>query len=270
MSGAENKAVFRFWHQSATELDALGGYKAFISTHGAKVLEGRASIELHGVRSGSYFGRAVTPALRSAFAFHRILDQIIDRAIEAERQGFDAFIIASFSEPFLREIRSVVRIPVISMLESALLVGCSLGRKVVPIANGSEIAAVVRDAVDMHGLDKRVMPAVSLSPAWHEPALAASLSNPSPVIDAFKKAAQEAISQGAEVIVPAEGVMATVLSSQGITQIDDAPVLDVFAIAWLYALMLVSLRRTIGTQTSNVGYYAQGDRGLLNLLIEQG
>ena len=55
---------------------------------------------------------------------------MIENAIKAEREGYDAFVLGSFSEPFLREIRSAVDIPVASVVESSVLVGCSLGHYV--------------------------------------------------------------------------------------------------------------------------------------------
>jgi allantoin racemase len=259
----------RYWHQSMTELEGLENYRAFLARHASKVLDSSVSVDLHGLKPGSYHGRAVTPALRNAFVYHRILDQILDYAIEAERSGFDAFVIGSFSEPFLREIRSVVRIPVVSILESTLLVSCSLGKSVAPIANGPEIAAVVDSAVESHGMGKRVLPAVSLYPAWHEPELAQAFGDPGRVIEAFTASARACIAAGAEVIVPAEGVLATVLSDNGVTAIDGAPVMDVFATTWHYGRMLIDLQRTFGLQVSDVGTYARGDLGLIEALTNR-
>src|SRR3546814_8561904 len=59
-----------------------------------------------------------TSALGNAFVYHRAVDQIIDYAIHAERDGFDAFVVGSFSEPMLRVMRSAVDIPVIGILRS--------------------------------------------------------------------------------------------------------------------------------------------------------
>jgi allantoin racemase len=37
--------------------------------------------------------------LGNVYAYHRILGGMVENTIEAERQGFDAFVIGSFSEP---------------------------------------------------------------------------------------------------------------------------------------------------------------------------
>ena len=260
----------RFWHQSMTELDVLGAYRRALTSQAAEILGSDAAIEVHGMRSGTYHGRTPTAALENAFVYHRALDQIIDNAIRAEREGYDAFIIGSFSEPYLREIRSAVRIPVASILESTMLVACSLGKKIIPIANAPQIAFMVQSAVEKHGLQQRVMRAAALEPAWHEPELAAAFDNPQPVLDAFTRTARHYLAQGAEVIVPAEGVMASLLSANQIRQIDGAPVLDVFALTWRYAVMLARLRDQTGMQVSDVGHYARGEPALIELMVRKG
>src|SRR3546814_18733642 len=97
-----------------------------------------------------------TSALGNVFVYHRAVDQIIDYAIHAERDGFDAFVVGSFSEPMLREMRSAVDIPVIGILESSMLVSCSLGQSIAPIANEPEISSIVQTSVQKHGLASRV------------------------------------------------------------------------------------------------------------------
>lgn len=259
--------ALRFWHQSMTELDVLGAYRDALIRQAAVILGSDAAIEVSGVRSGTYHGRTPTAAMENAFVYHRALDQIIDNAIRAEKEGYDAFIIGSFSEPYLREIRSAVRIPVASLLESSMLVACSLGKKIVPLSNAPQIAFLVQNAVEKHGLQQRIMPAVALEPAWHEPELAAAFTQPQPLLDAFAATARARLAQGADVIVPAEGVMASVLSANQIRDIDGAPVLDVFALTWRYAVMLARLREQAGMQVSDVGHYARGEQALIDLMV---
>lgn len=176
--------------------------------------------------------------------------------------------VGSFSEPLLREIRSAVSIPVTGILESSMLVSCSLGRRTAPIANAPEIAFIVQSAVEKHGLESRVLPCVALDPPMHEAELmAAAASDPQAVLQAFSKAAQHAIThQGADVIVPAEAVLATLVVANKLKTINGAPVVDVLAIAWRYALMMVRLRSDCGVEVSRVGAYARSDPALIALV----
>ena len=268
MTTTASKAPLRFWSQSMTELDGLGPYRDFLVSHAHTVLGDEATLQVEGIRSGSYHGRTPTAALENAFVYHRVCDQIIDNAIRAQRDGFDAFVIGSFSEPFLTEIRSAVDIPVVSVLESSLLVACSLGRKVAPIANAPAITRMVQSAIETHGLTQRMLPAVSLDPPMHEPEMARAFAQPETLLKAFNLAAQRAISQGADVIIPAEGVLSTVITANHLKSIGGAPVIDVFAVTWRYAVMMVRLQRDCQIQVSRVGAYAQPDPALVDLLAK--
>lgn len=152
-------APLKFWHQSMTELAGQGAYSRYLSSHARKILGDEVQVDVRGLRDGSYHGhgpprRWKTPSSTT----DRVCDQIIDNALQAEREGYAAFVIGSFSEPYLREIRSAVNITVASVLESSMLVACSLGKKTVAIANAPQIAFMVQAAIEKHGLSSRVLP----------------------------------------------------------------------------------------------------------------
>ena len=253
----------KFWHQSMTELAGQGAYSRYLSSHAIKILGDEAEVHVRGLKAGSYHGHAPTEALENAFVYHRVLDQVIDNAIQAEHEGYDAFVIGSFSEPYLREIRSAVNMSVVSVLESSMLVACSLGKKIVAIANAPQIAFMVQSAVENHGLASRVLPVLSVEPPLTEPEMALAFENPAPVIQAFVRAAENAVRGGADLVVPAESILATLMTGCGITNIHGAPVMDVIAVAWRYAVMLVRLREGSGLEVSRVGHYARANPELM-------
>ncbi|MBO9356952.1 hypothetical protein GG851_23430 [Bordetella petrii] len=265
---ASQRKPLRLWHQSMTELDGLGSYRDFLNKHAGQVLHGEATVHVHGLRAGTYHGRTPTSALGNAFVYHRAVDQIIDYAIQAERDGFDAFVVGSFSEPMLREMRSAVDIPVIGILESSMLVSCSLGQSIAPIANAPEISAIVQSTVKKHGLTSRVLPCAPMDPPMHEAELLeAAAQDPQLVLQAFTNAASQAVARhGADVIVPAESVLASLLIQHKLTQVCGASVVDVLAIAWRSAIMMVRLRTDCNVQISRAGAYARQDPELVALM----
>jgi allantoin racemase len=255
--------AIRMWHQSVNELDQLEVYQRTLEAHAGEVLGAEAEVDVRGLRSGSYGGLSATSALSNAYAYHRILDQVLDNAVEAERAGYSAFVVGSFSEPLLREIRSAVDIPVASLTESALLVGCSLGKLLAPISNAQAVQWMVRNAVEKHGLGARVLEVQAIEPALDEPALALAYNNPEPVIEAFTRAAKWAIAKGADVIIPAEGVLAELLYAHGVRMIGRAAVMDVFGTTWAYALMLVRLWSRTGLRVGRSWHYRRDDPDLV-------
>jgi Asp/Glu/hydantoin racemase len=256
----------RIWHQSTTEIDTIGVYKTSLIERARLVLGDEAEIDVHGLPSGAYHGRSPSAGLGNAWLHHRILEPILDNVIAAEQGGYSAFVMGSFSDPFIRELRSAVDIPVISLTESALLTGCSLGKHLVPISNTPTVAWMTKTSVDAYGLQARVLDVTSIDPPMEEPALAAGYAGPAPVIAAFTRAAERAVAAGADVIIPAEGVLAQLLVINGVTSIAGAPVLDVFAVAWSHALMLARLWERTGLRVGRAWQYRRDDPELIRLI----
>jgi Asp/Glu/hydantoin racemase len=247
----------RIWHQSVNELSRIAAYKQGIEAHARAFLGTEAQVEVHGLPEGTYGALSPSDALGNAYTYHRLLSPLVDMAVEAERQGYDAFVMGSFSEPYLREMRTAVDIPVASLTEAALLTGCSLGSQIGLISNAPNVAYMTRLSVAKHHLEARVLSVTSLSPGMDEYELIAAREDPSALIAAFTNTARDLIAKGADVIVPAEGVMAEIFAHKGLKQIDKAVVIDVFAAAWSHALNLVRLRRA-GIGTSRAWLYSRG------------
>jgi allantoin racemase len=268
MTGGNARAS-RIWHQSVNELDHLAVYKRALETHAAEVLGGAAQVVVHGLPSGTYDGLSATNVLGNAYAYHRALGRVIENAIDAERQGFDAFVIGSFSEPFLREIRSAVDIPVASLTESALLVGCSLGKNLALISNAPAVQWMTKTAIDKHGLGARVLDVVSLDPPLDEPALAAAYADPTEIIANFTAAAERLVARGADVIIPAEGVLAELLVRHGLREVAKAPVMDVFAVMWTFAMMQIQLWSKTGLRVGRSWHFRRDDPALVARFSEK-
>jgi allantoin racemase len=260
----------RIWHQSSTEIDGLGVYKQALIAHAAKVLGADGSITVHGMPAGRYHGRAPSDALGNAFVHHLVLEPVLANAVRAEQEGYDAFVIGSFSEPFLRELRSAVDIPVVSLTESSLLVACSIGRYSAPVSNAPTTAWMTRMSVETHGLAGRVLRVQAIDPPLDEPALARAFEAPNPIIESFVRAASLAIADGADVIIPAEGMLAELLYVNEVKAIGNVPVMDVFGTTWAYAAMLVRLRQTTGLQVGRQWHYRRDDAGFVRELAGHG
>lgn len=253
----------RIWHQSMTELEAIPAYKNSLEAHAFAILGATRSVEVHGLPTGTYLGRSPTAALSNAYAAHRMLDPVLDYAVQAERAGFDAFLIGSFSEPFLTELRSAVDIPVASVAEAAFFTACSVGARAATIVNDPAVGRLVSKSIETHGLARRVQPPRPIAPALDEHQLAAAYAQPAGLLEAFRAAARGCIADGADVIIPAEGVLSEFLYTQRVTTVEGIPILDAFGVAWLHASMLAELRRSTGLTVSRAGRYARDDPELV-------
>jgi hypothetical protein len=107
---------------------------------------------------------------------------------------------------------------------------------------------------------------MSIDPPMDEPALARGYADPGPVIAAFTRAAERAVAAGADVIIPAEGVLAQLLVINGVKTIAGAPVLDVFGAAWSYAQMMMRLWSRTGLRVGRSWHYRRDDVNLIHRL----
>ena len=256
----------KLWHQSTTELHRDAPYSQALIKRGRDVLGEPVVIDTFGLPAGAYHGRSVSRANGNAFVYHRILDRMINQALEAERLGYDGFVIGSYSEPFLKEIRSAIDIPVTSILETTLLVGCSLGSKLGFVTTSPNVVGMIRKAVAFHQMETRVADVLSMEPPLEGAPLHSSFADPAELIARFEKDAARAIANGADVIIPAEGIIAVILTEAGFTRFQDAPVMDVFGVTWSYAVMLATLRAKANLGVTRRGWYGRPDEELIRLL----
>ena len=245
----------RIWHQSMTDLASLESYQSSLAAHAAEVCEPQTVVDVKGMPNFYTSGITTTDVLGSPYLYHVAYRRIIDQAIHAERQHYDAFVVGSFSEPFVRELRSTVDIPVVSVGESNCLVACSLGKLQALIANVPTVARLVQDHVTDYGLNGRVQGVYSLASTMTEDELQAQWSSPESVIARFDAIADEAIRAGADVVIPAEGVLSELLYQQRHRRIHDVPILDSFGVCWKYAEMFVQLRQQLGLEVGRAWEY---------------
>jgi allantoin racemase len=158
--------ALKIWHQSVNELTRIAAYKRGIEAHAAAFLGPEVELHVQGMPEGTYGALSPSDALGNAYLYHRVLAPIVEQAVEAERQGYDAFVMGSFSEPYLREMRTAVDIPVVSLTEAALLMGCSLGTRIGLISNAPNVAYMTRLSVAKHHLEARVVDVTLADPRY--------------------------------------------------------------------------------------------------------
>jgi Asp/Glu/hydantoin racemase len=238
---------FRIWHQSISELDHLPAYRTMLSEHARRVTRPDTVVDLHGMRAGTYpSGVAPIDVLANPWCHYLANVQIVDAAIRAEAEGYDAVAVTCFHDPALHEARSVVDIPVVSMCESTVLLSCSVGARLGLVGIGPANVELVADRVRHYGLSDRVAAIVALETAVTEHDVDARFSEPSAMTRSFKTAARQVIAAGADVVVPCESLLNTSLVRQGVTAVDDVPVIDALAMMLTHAESLVQLGRSTG------------------------
>ena len=251
----------RIWHQSITDLSLQRNYSATLVEQAARVSAPDTVIDVHGVRPGTYPpGVSAGQVNRYLWAHNLVNVQIIENVRRAEAQGYDAVAMSCFLDPGLDEARSVVDIPVVSMCESALALGMAFGRRYGLLCLHRPGIAPREELVRKHGFGERLAKVVSVHPAVTGLELEAAYADFDPLMERVLAAAQEAIEAGADLLVPAEGILNTLFVVHGITELHGVPILDAYAALIAHAELAVTLRTRAGVAVSHTGGWAKPDK----------
>jgi Asp/Glu/hydantoin racemase len=188
----------------------------------------------------------------------RCAAQTIRNALEAERGGYDAFVIGHFQEPGLLEIRGAVDIPVIGLGEASMLAALSMGGRLGLVTIDPSFIDWHERQVRAHCFDRRVvgvravhMDLPSFMRAFTEEDTYARVRTD------FIEQVRPLVAGGAEVILPAGGLPMLLFSREHPFIIDGALVLNGIAVAVKAAEMALALRDLTGAVVSRRGTYAK-------------
>lgn len=249
----------RIWHQSFTDLTVMPLYRKTLTEHAAKVMGTDATVSVHGLRPGTYAkGCAPIDAIKHRYVAAVLELQICDAAQVAAREGFDAVAIGCFFDPGLRAARSLVDIPVAGLGESCALVACSMGRKFGLVTLCEDQSADYADLMQAYGLERRFAGAVAVDPPIDEFALEADEATARAIETRFDAACARVMGRGAEIIIPADGVLNEFLVRRGRLQAHgDVPVMDSLGVLFQHAAFMARIARTTGAGVSRHQFYAR-------------
>lgn len=194
---------------------------------------------------------------------------IVNSALAAEEEGFDAVVIDCALDPGLRQARGILDIPVTGAGESGLIIAQLLGRKF-GIVSPSE-TSVAGLAENLHFLDFGNR-AISHKPVRHFEIVFgltdAFQGRPERLIEDFERVARELIQDGADVIVNACGLSGPALSLNDYAKVPgaDVPVVDATTAALKLAELLADLRKSLGLKKTmlSTGFYRTPPKEVLD------
>ncbi|MGN7247447.1 aspartate/glutamate racemase family protein [Janibacter anophelis] len=253
----------RIWHQSFTVLDDVPHYRDALARHLSAVAGPEHRVDLHGMRPGTYPSDYPGTHIKYAYLSGLHKEQFVHAALQAQDEGYDAFLIATIPDTGYEEVRTVVDIPVVTFGQTSVLMAGQLGRRVGIVNFIGELEPQLRRNMEVYGLDRIVGPIRQVGRAFTD--VMSAYDDPGPLTEAFTEAARAAIADGADVIVPGEGPLNVFLADQGIGRIDDVPVLDSLGTCVRVALLRAAQYREQGLVPSRRGFYGeQPDRGLID------
>jgi len=249
MAGSE----IRIWHQSFTVLENLPDYAGALRAHMAKVSRPGTEVVLHGMHPDTYATEYPGADIRFTYLYLLHAQQFAVNGLSAQRQGFDAYAISTLPDPLLRETRSLLEIPVVGYGEAAMHLACFLGQRFGILVFIDALVPLLEENARRYGLAGRMAGVRHAGFQFSD--VAAAFANPGPVVERFQEAARRMIADGADVLIPGEAVLCVLLASQGVSRVDDVPVVDALAATVKMAEALVDLRRIAGLEVSRKGHF---------------
>ena len=253
----------RIWHQSFTVLDDVPHYRDALHRHLTAQLAPGTTIDLHGMKPGTY--PSDYPGTHIGYAYltglHR--EQFVQAALQAQDEGYDAFLIATLPDTAYEEVRTLVDIPVVTFGQTSVLMAAMLGDRVGIVNFIAALEPQLRRNLRNYRLDALVGPILQVEAGFTD--VMAAYADPEPLLDAFRAAARRAIAEGATVIVPGEGPLNVFLADQGLSRVDDVPVLDSLGSCVRVAELRAAQHRATGLHPARVGFHgAQPPRALVD------
>lgn len=246
----------RIWYQSFTVLEHLPPYTERIRAHAAKLLGPGNEIVLHGQIPGTFPGDYPGNDVSQNLLFHLHGIQWMLAALQAEEEGFDAYLIATVPDPMLWEIRAMLDIPTVGYGESAFSLACRLGQKFGFLLFIERMAAYTDAQIARYGLTSRYVGTHFGQNSFQD--IQAGFANPGPVIDRFREDARVLIRRGAEAIVCGGMPLDILMATEGVNSVDGVPVIDGLAASVKATEMMVELRQKANMNPVRRGYHGEG------------
>jgi allantoin racemase len=256
----------RIWYQSAADFRTHPNYAAALKTHAAAVLSAGTTVEFHG-REAQIGGQLpMTDVIGSPVIYQSVvLPEFIKALIRAEAEGCDAFVLGSYSEPGLAELRSMTKMPVISIAEATYLTAMTLAPKIGIITLSKLIVPHIEKSLDLHKIGRRVT-GVTLVDDWmEEESLDEQFLHPAEYLEKVRAAVRAAAMGGAQLVVPAEGLVALISALNGLEEVDGVPLLDSVATTLLFAEFQVRLFSATRIRQSELAYRPPTPHALAHL-----
>jgi Asp/Glu/hydantoin racemase len=158
----------------------------------------------------------------------RCASQVVANAIAAENDDFDAFLVGHFQDSGLHEARSAVGIPVLGLGETSMLHACTLGQRIGLVTINPIFCPWHREQIARYGLGERVIGVTAMTALTVADYVEACADDQAfaRVFEQFERASGPLLAAGAEVLIPAGGLPALVLSRRPGLEVDGAAVLN--------------------------------------------
>jgi len=243
-------APIRICYQSYVDYENGKTYWDNLRAHLAGIVDDGTTVDVIGITPFDSYAHPLVE--------FRCAREMICHAIQAERDGYDAFVVGHFQDAGLYEARSAVDIPVVALGEASMLYACQLGQQSGIVTINPRFIPWFHHQIGKYGLRERVtgVHAMTFEPgqimqAFDGPALFEEVKR------LFAEQARPLVAAGTDVLIPGGGIPMLLFSREHNHNVDGAPVINGIPIVVKMAELAVKLNRLTGLGVSRTSDYVK-------------
>ena len=242
----------KIWFQKHTVEGRLPGLDEAYRQHFTAVARPGTEVTIHTLPTETYAANVPEGMVRYGSAEALFSSYFSVRAAMAGQQGYNAFIIGASQDPGLQEARALADIPVLGYGETAVHLAAMTGRSIGVVGFIPELEEPIRENLMRFGLAHRVRGFAYLE-SGPDLIVEGLRGSPERFLAAFGEAADRLVADGAEIIMPGEGLPNEILWAAGVREHAGAAILDVDGALIKVAELLVDLQRlgSLGTSANS-------------------
>lgn len=252
----------KIWYQSLTRPSAWEGYNSALRDvlNAAKDVD--TEIEVHGILKRGGIG--------DQYRYLEFIEaqEVLENVEQASQQGFDAFLIGNICDPGIREAREITNIPVLGLGETSFHLASFLGANFSLVTGTEKHLPKITENVRKYGLHDNLHSVHAMQVTRLVDLDEGFTSTPAKqaLVEQFLVESELAVAKGAEVIIPAVGVLMVLLAQQNIHSTkSNVPILSGVNALVKMGEMAVRLRRLMqGSWTSRRNMYARPPCGQID------
>ncbi len=240
----------KIWYQSAGMIETATKHKEYypmMKSHFQKMARPGTEVSVHGVERSS-------PRHHSS-RYEELLhhQQIVEKLLQAQREGYDAFCVGCALDPAFYAIREIAEIPYCTLSETSMLLACLLSPNFSLLCHNKQLLLRVTEYVKRYGLTERFIACDDFGIAAAD--LHRGFDDSEFVMKPARVVAKEAARKGACMFVVAEGVLNMIFARNNIREIEGVPILDGSSALIKVAEMLVDMKKMDIADASHLGLY---------------
>jgi len=241
----------KLWYQSLARQAETLDYGADLKKVINLAVEPGTTVHVQGLKEAAGIGA------HFRFLEYHDTKEVIYNAIQAEKEGYDAFMIGNITDAGMREARELVNIPVLGLSETSLHIASIMGATFGLVAIAEKWIPRLIENVERYGLRQKLsgIEVMETSPLDLRKAFRDDARRKD-VIARFTSAAEKLVANGAEVIIPAGGEVGVFVIEAGLFELGRSPIVSGIFELIKMGEMAVKLRALTGRFTSKRFAYA--------------